>query len=46
MTAKATYRIWIDWDNDGGLFAGNFERTLDGWGGQGTSIPDVELSAA
>lgn len=46
MTAKATYQIWIDWDNDGGLFAGNFEGTLDGWVAEGTTAPAVDLSAA
>ncbi|MYV58046.1 hypothetical protein [Streptomyces sp. SID3212] len=46
MTAKATYEIWIDWDGDGGLFAGNFEGTLDGWQAEGTTVPALELSAA
>lgn len=46
MTAKAAYEIWIDWDNDGGLFAGNFEGSLDGWQGSGTSEPPLNLSAA
>jgi hypothetical protein len=46
MTATATYRIWIDWDNDGGLFAGNFEGTLDGWIAVGTNPPQIDLSSA
>lgn len=46
MTAQATYEIFIDWDNDGGLFAGNFEGTLDSWGPVGTLPPDPELSSA
>lgn len=46
MTARATYKIFIDWDNDGGLFAGNFEGSFDGWSTSGTTPPDVDLSSA
>lgn len=46
MTAQATFKVFIDWDNDGGLFAGNFEGSLDGWAGEGTLPPSTELSSA
>jgi hypothetical protein len=45
MTAMATYQMFIDWDNDGGLFAGSFEGSLDGWGSAGTLPPALDLSS-
>lgn len=46
MTARATYQIYIDWDNDGGLFAGNFEGSFDGWIAEGTLPPAIDLTGA
>ncbi len=43
MTAKATYEILIDWDNDGGLNIGNFEGSFDGWVANGTTPPILDL---
>lgn len=46
MTARATYQVFIDWDNDSGLFVGNFQMSQDGWGAVGTVPPVLDLSAA
>lgn len=43
MAIKAAYSIYIDWDNDGGLFAGNFEGSFDGWSSVGTTPPQLDL---
>jgi len=45
VTATAAYQILIDWDNDGGLFAGSFEGSFDGWGPAGTLEPALDLSS-
>lgn len=46
MTQWATYSILIDWDGDGGLNAGSFEGTFDGWAAAGTVPPTVDLVAS
>jgi hypothetical protein len=39
--ALATYRIYVDWDNDGGLSIGDFETGLDGWSATGSAVPEL-----
>lgn len=46
MSVRATYQIFIDWDNDGGLNAGDFESGLDDWVATGTIPPEISQSAA
>lgn len=45
MSAKATYRIYVDWDNDGGLSVGDFETGLDGWAATGSAVPALDVSS-
>lgn len=45
MTARATYRFYVDWDGDGGFDIGQFEVDEDGWEGAGSHPPTVGVSA-
>lgn len=38
------YKVWIDWDSDGGLSLGDFEFDLDGWVTGGTLPPALAQS--
>ncbi|NUT53678.1 MAG: hypothetical protein HOV94_41275 [Saccharothrix sp.] len=38
------YKVWIDWDGDGGLALGDFEFGLDDWAGAGTLPPTLTQS--
>ncbi|WP_143066016.1 hypothetical protein [Streptomyces sp. CC53] len=40
----ASYQIFIDWDNDGGLQLGEFEATTEGWIGFGSIAPTLTVS--
>lgn len=42
--AMPEYRVYVDWDNEGGLYLATFENDLDGWGAEGTQPPTVERS--
>jgi hypothetical protein len=42
MTALATYQVFIDWDNDGGLNIGDFESGFDGWVTDSGSVPTLD----
>lgn len=43
MAKADNYRVYVDWDNDGGLSLSNFENSLDGWYTFGTTPPDLYL---
>ncbi|HEV2778541.1 MAG TPA: hypothetical protein VGX25_04000 [Actinophytocola sp.] len=46
MLAPTSYKVLVDWDSDGGLLLGDWERDLDGWttAATGTTAPTAARS--